>query len=128
MVESHERIYGAKTRFAAKAGVSVRTVDNWLDEKVDAREQNVRTVAKAYDRNELELLIKVGFYSVDVLLGASLAVGPDEELDLILAAPVSDIDKQRLVERMLARQERDKQRRMEDLRFDIEQIQRDKTA
>lgn len=122
--ESDPRVYGAKTRFATKSGVSPRTVDMWLAGEVDVKETNVRAVARAYGRGELELLIRVGLFTTDELLTASVNLGPDEELQLILEAPVSDVWKQRLVERMLARQERDRQRRIEDLRFDIEQVLR----
>lgn len=57
------RVHGAKTRFAAKIGITARTVDTWLGRSVDVKEANVRAVAKGYDLNPMDLLIRVGFYS-----------------------------------------------------------------
>ena len=49
----------------------------------------------------------------------------DEELELILAASVSDRMKQRMIERLYELRERDKQRRMEEIRFIIDPRRRD---
>jgi hypothetical protein len=65
--ESQERAHGARTRFAAKVGVHVRTVGVWLEERVDVKETSVRAAARAYGLGEMELLIRVGFYSLDQL-------------------------------------------------------------
>lgn len=66
-VEGAERKHGAKTRLAGKAGVTTRTVDTWLTAQVDVQEANVRRVATAYELNAMDLLIRVGLYSVDQL-------------------------------------------------------------
>lgn len=49
----------------------------------------------------------------------------DEEVELILAAPVDDRMKQRMLERLFELRERDKQRRMDELRFLIDPRRRD---
>lgn len=46
---------------------------------------------------------------------------PDEEMDLIYAAPVDDQTKKLMIERLFQLRERDKQRRMEDIEFLIRQ-------
>lgn len=116
--------HGTKTAFATKVKVSVRTLDNWLDKQVDATEANVRGVARAYQRNEFELLIRVGLASIDSLLAASAQLDPDEELNLIAEAPISAKAKERLVRRLLAWQERDRARRIDDLKEEIAQLER----
>ncbi len=57
------RTHGAKTRFAAKVGVAVRTADSWLRSEVDVKEASVKAVAEAYGINAISLLIRVGFYT-----------------------------------------------------------------
>lgn len=49
----------------------------------------------------------------------------DEEVELILAAPVDDRMKQRMLERLFELRERDKQRRIEDIKFIIDPRRRD---
>lgn len=112
--EAEHGKYGAKTRFAAKVGVSVRTVDAWIGRTVDVKDANVRGVAAAYDCDEVQLLARVGLISVPT------REEPDEEVEMILAAPVSSAEKQRHISRLMAMRERDKQRRIEDLRFSLE--------
>jgi len=46
---------------------------------------------------------------------------PDEEVGLILSAKVSEAMKKRMLERLYARREEDRQRRLEELRFIIDQ-------
>ena len=49
----------------------------------------------------------------------------DEEVELIIAAPVDDRMKQRMLERLFEQRERDKQRRIEEIRFIIDPRRRD---
>lgn len=111
--EQHGKV-GTKTRFGAKVGVSARTVDSWLKCDVDVRDANVKGVAAAYGRDEVQLLARVG------LLSLPATDERDDEVEMILAAPVSPAEKQRHIDRLIAMRERDKQRRMDDLRFSLE--------
>lgn len=65
--EGKDRAHGARTRFAEKVGINVRTIGIWLAEDVDVKETSVRAAARAYGLAEMELLIRVGFYSLDQL-------------------------------------------------------------
>lgn len=127
--------HGSKTRFAARVGVSVRTVDTWLRKDVDVKESNVRAVAEAYDRDLMELLIRVGFYAVDDLPYQPTNEEIDEEQRQVLDSDLDDetkaeylrlLDDMRTTdERLIAEQrERDKQRRMRELAWRIEQASR----
>lgn len=111
--DQHGKI-GAKTRFGAKVGVSVRTVDAWLRRESDVRDANVKGAAAAYNRDEIQMLARVG------LLSLPAPEEHDDEVEMILAAPVSSAEKQRHIDRLIAMRERDKLHRMEDLRFSLE--------
>ncbi|QOC89846.1 hypothetical protein [Micromonospora craniellae] len=124
-----------KAPFARAVGVDVRTVSNWLDRAVAVRETNVRRVAETFDLNPISLLLRVG-----VLQSADLPYQPtDEEIDeeqrKVLETDLDDETKAEILqqleemraadERLIVEQrERDKQRRMRELTFRIEQARR----
>ncbi|SCL15120.1 hypothetical protein GA0074694_6222 [Micromonospora inyonensis] len=133
--ELHRKTHGAKTRFAAKVGVSVRTVDTWLRRDVDVKEANVRAVAEAYGRDQMELLIRVGFYAVEQMPYRPSDEEIDEEQRQVLESELDDEIKAEILqqleemraadERLIVEQrERDKQRRMRELGYRIEQARR----
>ena len=53
---------GKKVPFARKIGVDPRTVDRWLRQEVDVKEESVRAVAGALDLRAIDLLVQVGVY------------------------------------------------------------------
>jgi transcriptional regulator with XRE-family HTH domain len=53
---------GKKLPFARKIGVDPRTVDRWLRQEVDVKEESVRAVAGALDLRAIDLLVQVGVY------------------------------------------------------------------
>jgi hypothetical protein len=133
--ESHGKSHGSKTRFAAKAGVSVRTVDTWLRQLVDVKEASVRAVAEAYGRDLMELLIRVGFYAVEQMPYRPTDEEIDEEQRQVLESDLDDDMKAEILqqleemraadERLIVEQrERDKQRRMRELEYRIDRARR----
>lgn len=84
------RTHGSKTRFAAKAGIAVRTVDSWLHSDVDVKEASVRAVADGYGINAMNLLIRVGFYKIEELPPRLTDEQIDEEQRAVLDR--SDLD------------------------------------
>jgi hypothetical protein len=128
--------HGAKTRFAAKVGVSVRTVDTWLRQEVDVKESSVRGVADAYGRKQMDVLIQVGFYSADELPYRPTDDEIDEEQRRVLDAGLDtkltaqllhELDQMRADdERLIGEQrERDRQRRLREVTLRIDQARRD---
>ena len=53
---------GNKTRLAEMVGVTSKTIDRWLKGQVDVSEQSVREVAKRLSRDQVRLLVTVGYY------------------------------------------------------------------
>ncbi|AYF31070.1 hypothetical protein CSH63_27255 [Micromonospora tulbaghiae] len=129
------RAHGAKTRFAMKVGVSVRTVDTWLRKDVDVRESSVRAVAEAYGRNLMELMIRVGFYATEQMPYQPTEEEIDEEQRAVLESDLDDETKAEILQQLeemraaderliIEQRERDKQRRMRELTYRIEQARR----
>lgn len=52
---------GNQTRFAAKVGVTPRTITRWLEGQVAVRPQSVTEVARALGRSPVELLVRIGY-------------------------------------------------------------------
>jgi hypothetical protein len=84
------RTHGAKTRFATKVGIAVRTVDSWLRTEVDVKEASVKAVADAYELNAINLLIRVGFYTREEIPGGLTNEQIDEEQRAVLE--IDDLD------------------------------------
>ncbi|MFG3709181.1 hypothetical protein ACGF7U_31245 [Micromonospora sp. NPDC047670] len=132
---AHGKSHGSKTRFATKVGVSVRTVDTWLRKDVDVKEASVRAVAEAYELDLMELLIRVGFYALQQMPYQPTEEEIDEEQRQVLESDLDDEIKAEILqqleemraadERLIVEQrERDKQRRMRELTYRIEQARR----
>lgn len=120
LVLTHNR--GNKSAFARQAGVDVRTVTRWLAGTVDVSEESVRGVARAFSLKPRELLVELGVYQRDELLPEATA--EDEEVALILTADVDDETKRKMIDRLMELRERDKQRRMDDIRWALERGER----
>jgi hypothetical protein len=112
---------GKKATFARLVGVDPKTIGHWLAGTVEVSEQSVRRVATALDRPAMDLLVAVGYYRADEVTTPATKAGtdeePDPEIDAIVAAPVSDRQKKRMLEILFQMRERDRQRRMEDIAF-----------
>jgi len=110
--------------FARRVGVDPRTVSRWLRGEVDVSEESVREVARQTGRNPAQLLVDVGYYRLgEISIAQSQSQHEhehDEEMQIILSAPVDDQTKRLMIERLLALRERDKQRRIEDLRWHLD--------
>lgn len=121
-----EHARGKTVPFASLVKVNPRTVTHWLDKTVAVTEPRVRQVAEALSLNAMDLLIRVGFYSLAERYSAPEKEEPevDEELSMILEADVDDVTKQMMIERLYELREQDKQRRLADLRWTIQQNQR----
>jgi hypothetical protein len=137
--EERNRKHGAKTRFAAAAKVSVRTVDTWLRCEVDVKESSVRNVSEAYGLDVMELMIRVGFYAPSEMPYQPTDEEIDEEQRQVIESDLDDETKAEILreldamrahdERLLEEQrERDKQRRMRELAWRIEQASRTPTV
>jgi transcriptional regulator with XRE-family HTH domain len=62
---------GNQTTLAKMLDVTPRTVSRWLREEVDVSEDNVRSAAEVFGRRPLELLVQVGFYTAEEVMGAA---------------------------------------------------------
>jgi hypothetical protein len=130
------RIHGAKTRFAAKVGVAVRTVDSWLRSEVDVKEASVKAVAEAFGLNAINLLIRVGFYTREQMPAGLSNEQIDEEQRVVLElSDIGDLQKAMILqaleemrqvdERILDEQRtRDRRRRQERVTELIERARR----
>jgi len=108
----------AKNQLAAKVGVAPRTVSRWLGLQMDVSERGVRAVAEAYDRQPLEMLVKVGYYLADevTIVKAPRRRKPvDEEVAIIMSAQVSRQTKQLMLERLAELRTADKLRRINEI-------------
>lgn len=111
--------------FARKVGVDPRTVSRWLAAQVDVSEESVREVARKTETSPIQLLVEVGYYSHAETAPALQSEEYDEEVELILRAPVDQRTKELALEQLHIMRMRDRQRRMEDLDFMLRQQQRD---
>jgi transcriptional regulator with XRE-family HTH domain len=107
---------GKTAPFARKIGVDPRTVDRWLRQQVAVKEENIRTVARALDRNPVELLVQVGYYRPNEIAPPAV---PDPREDPIVSEILADphlTEEQRaeLVQIQLDRIEADLFRRREE--------------
>jgi hypothetical protein len=112
---------GAKAAFARAAGVEPRTVSRWLGREVDVREESVRQVADAHGINPLAILVRVGYYRPDeVTIAPTPPPEVDEEVALIMSAPVSQALKERMLQRLAELRAADRDRRMDEIRFALD--------
>lgn len=115
----------SQSELARRLGVNRTTIFRWEDGRArpDSPEA-VRAFAEILGLDLDEALAAAGFKP-----GTTAPAEPtrerDEEVELILAAPVDDRMKQRMLERLFELRERDKQRRIEEIRFIIDPRRRD---
>lgn len=130
--ETEIRKHGAKTRLAAKIRITTRTLDTWLAEDVDVKESSVRQVAEACGLDAMELLIRVGYYSLDQMPRITHEQMDAERLAVINNPTLDDGQKAYILqaldemeaadERLIEQQrERDRQRRAERVATLMEQ-------
>lgn len=125
-----------KAKFARTLETDPKTIDNWLAGRVKVTEESIRKVAERTGHNAMEWLIRVGYYRVDDLPyrpdGLTDEEITDEEQRVIANADLDDETKKAIIdeleemrahdERLLEEQrERDKQRRMREIAWRIEQ-------
>lgn len=120
LLRRHTR--GNKSALARDLKVDVRTISRWLNSEVDVSEDSVREVARVYSLAPMQLLVNVGYYRLGELLPSPTegAGARDEEMELILTADVSDEMKKRMIALLVEQRERDKARRIEDIRWRLE--------
>lgn len=119
--EAEVRSYGSKTRAASRIGVNVRTLDTWLLKKVRVKEDSVRAVAAAYDMNPIELLVRVGYYSVRDVPLREPTEEDDPEIRKVLELDIDDATKCVLIDRITMMRAADRERRMEQIDWMVEQ-------
>lgn len=128
---------GKKEPFARLVGVNPRTLYSWLDKDVAVSEQSVRQVAAACGLNEMELLIRVGFYrresmpprvSDEVIDEEIQAVLDDPDLDdVVKAGIIAEFESWRTTDDQLiaAQRERDQRLRAERLAARLDRAKRE---
>jgi hypothetical protein len=122
LVETETR--GKKATFARMVGVDPRTVSRWLASEVDVSEESVREVARRLNRPPMDLLVRVGYYSVGEVGATTPAPAPGEEdpaLKKILDANVSDEMRERMLKRLDALRTAQREREAEDVQWWIDQ-------
>lgn len=119
-----------KTRFAELVGVTYKTVLRWVKGTSEVSEDSVRQVARALHISPLELLFRVGYYTVEDLDAATRVandgtppVEDDPALRVILDAAIPPRTKQRMIQRLYELRERDAARQAEEARFWVDQAQ-----
>jgi hypothetical protein len=116
---------GKKAAMARTVGVDVKTVNRWIACEVDVSEESVRSVAAAFGRPLLPLLVRVGYYAPEEV-SAGCAAPPeaavDEEMELIRSAAIDPEMKIKFLARLRERREEDQRRRMADLRWMIDNV------
>lgn len=120
---ARERAGLTKAEAARRIGVDRGTVHRWeVGQNRPDDADLVSAVAKVYGVDLEEALAAAGM-KPGRAAPAEPATEPDPEIDAILAAPVSDIQKKRMLELLFQMRERDKQRRMEDIAFLLDREQ-----
>lgn len=127
---------GKKAPFARLVGVDVTTLGKWTRCDVSVSEAMVRQVAAKTNRNPIDLLIRVGFYTKEQMPTRDIDDVIDDEIQLVLdndelndeqkAAIIKQLEAWRTEDKALQERlaERDKQRRVERLTQLIEQANR----
>lgn len=126
---------GKKATLARKLGMDPKTIDNWLSGSVKVSEESIRNAADRTGHNAMEWLIRVGYYQIGELPYQPTEEEIDEEQRTVLESDLDDETKAEILqqledmrtadERLIVEQrERDKQRRMRELSYRIEQARR----
>lgn len=117
---------GNKTKFAARVGVTYKTVNRWLNSEVDVSQENVRAVARALELPPGDLLVRVGYYTEgDFAAPAPVPPppggGPDDVLDLIMTSDLPPSMKRRMIERLSRLRVAQREREAEEVQWWIDQ-------
>ena len=112
---------GKKATFARLVGVDPRTVSRWLNSEVDVSEESVREVARNLNRPPMELLVKVGYYSQADIPTITPRESSDPAIEEILAAPVTERQKAKMIERLQVMREAHREREVDEVRWWIDQ-------
>lgn len=126
---------GKKATLARMLQKDPKTIDNWLAGAVKVSEESIRNVAELTNRNAMEWLIQVGYYQLGEMPYQPTEEEIDEEQrrvrdsdlpDDVKADILQQLEEMRAAdERLIDEQrERDKQRRMRELAYRIEQARR----
>lgn len=95
-------------RLARESQIHRATIFKWMAGKGGVTVASVRAIAEAVGDDPAEALRAAGSVATE---------SSDEELELILTAPVDDQTKKLMIERLYELRERDKQRRMDEIEF-----------
>jgi transcriptional regulator with XRE-family HTH domain len=109
-----------KTQLAQRIGKDRATVGRWEDGKNRPEDANlVALVAEVLGLDQDEALAAAGLRP-GVEAPVEPTREPDEEVDLIMRATVDDATRRQMLERLAELRERDRLRRLEDIRWLIE--------
>ncbi len=100
------------SQLARRSGLHRATISEWLNRGAGAITiQSVYLVADAMGENRADALRAAG----------NLPVERDLEVDLILASNRTDSRKAQMIERLMRRREEERQRRLDDIRFALDE-------
>lgn len=110
---------GNLTAFARLVGTNRRTVNRWLGQDVDVREESVRQVARALNLPVGDLLVKVGWLDPgDLTIQTATANPPREDAEAIQAVQASDVKpavRRKLLAHLRAAREQHEKQRLADI-------------
>lgn len=126
---------GKKATLARMLGMDPKTIDNWLTCAVKVSEESIRTAASRTGHSAMEWLIRVGYYEVGEMPYQPTSEEIDEEQRAVLESDLDDETKAEILQQLeemraaderliIEQRERDKQRRMRELTYRIEQARR----
>jgi hypothetical protein len=117
-----EEADGNKTRFAALAGTTYKTVNRWLNSEVAVSEESVREVARRLHRNAVDMLVRVGYYSATEFT-APEPPDPTEDpaLRAILETEFPPRIKQRMIQRLADLRAAQRAREVDEVQWWIDQ-------
>lgn len=115
-----ERPGWSVARLARESGIHRSTIFRWIKgDGGNVTVDSVRRIAEALGEDPDEALRAAG-----QLVASTPAGGSDEELELIMRAPVDDQLKARMVEMLLKRREREREQRIADFQVLLEEAAR----
>ncbi|MFI6759401.1 hypothetical protein ACIBF5_09695 [Micromonospora sp. NPDC050417] len=130
-----ERTKSKKAPLARLISKDPKTIDNWLAGSVKVSEESIRSVAELTGHSAMEWLIQVGYYQLGELPYQPTEEEIDEEQRQVLESDLPADQKAAILEQLesmradderliVEQRERDRQRRMRELAWRIEQARR----
>lgn len=110
-----------RPELARRLGVDPSTVWRWETERQKPESPDVPKVLAELFHIDLDEVLAAAGLKPDTPVPAEPTRERDEEVELILSAPVSDRIKQRMLDRLEVLREQDKQRRINDIGFILDQ-------